>query len=41
MIPVFVVVSTLMECLGHRNDVRVRVPNLETLTIAIVTADEK
>jgi hypothetical protein len=39
MIPVFVVVSTLMECLGHRSDVRV--PNLETLTIAIVTADEK
>ncbi len=38
MIPAFVVIDTLMEQLGHRSDVRARVPDSEILTIAVVAA---
>ncbi len=37
-IAAFVVIDTLMERLGHRSDVRARVPDSEILTIAVVAA---
>jgi len=38
IIHAFVVIDTLMEHLGHRSDVRARVPDSEILTIAVVAA---
>ena len=37
-ITAFVVIDTLMERLGHRSDVRAKVPDSEILTIAVVAA---
>jgi len=41
IMPAFVVIDTLIEHLGHRSDVRARVPDSGILTIAVVAADEK
>ena len=38
IITAFVVIDTLMERLGHRSDVRAKVPDSEILTIAVVAA---
>jgi hypothetical protein len=38
IIAAFVVIDTLMERLGHRSDVRAKVPDSEILTIAVVAA---
>ena len=38
IITAFVVIDTLMERLGHRSDVRAKVPDSEVLTIAVVAA---
>ena len=38
IITAFVVIDTLMEHLGHRSDVRAKVPDSEILTIAVVAA---